>query len=258
MPASTASTISIACRAPMVGPPPTGTIRRSTFPSAASCASRRAFCPRSPRCATRISPNRNANSVFGPRSVPAASSCSEAIAEHLADRRLVRARGRAQHRGSPPIAPTPLWSRCSWVTRTSRRTRPRWPGTPAHARARRSGARSSNGSMKTVVSPSVEPERGLSVPLKLHAAPRARPCAAAGDGRRRARRGRRGMRPPRISDAAAAIRHATIANTNAAWSPSRNGPRSASGRTSGRSATAWSCADSPASTCGPSRCSIGL
>jgi hypothetical protein len=38
------------------------------------------------------------------------------------------------------------------------------------------------------------------------------------------------VRPPRISDAAAAIKQATIANRNAACSPSRNGPEMSVGK----------------------------
>ena len=76
---------------------------------------------------------------------------------------------------------------------------------------------SPNGSMKTVVpSSACKAERRLSVPLNLHAAASisswlsvpVRPCAPAA----------RGL-APRMRDAAAAIRHATIANANAACRP---------------------------------------
>ena len=99
-----------------------------------------------------------------------------------------------------------------------------------------------------------EAERGLSVPLNLHVAPRVRPCADGGGSvRRRARAARpRGpcarrasARPP------AAIRQATIANANAACRPSRNGPEMSVGKNELPVSAAWSCADSPASTCGP-------
>jgi hypothetical protein len=61
-----------------------------------------------------------------------------------------------------------------------------------------------------------------------------------------------------MSDAAAAIRQDTIANRNAAWRPSWNGPEISAGKNVWPVSSAWSWADTPASTCGPSRCSIGL
>ena len=70
--------------------------------------------------------------------------------------------------------------------------------------------------------------------------------------------GRTSTWPPRISDAAAAIRHATMANTKAAWSPSRNGADQRREERAARSARRGRAPTAPASACGPSRCSIGL
>src|SRR4051812_6036026 len=188
MPASTASTISIACRAPMVGPPPSGTKRRSTFPSAANCTSRSAAWPRSPRWATRIPPNQNTHSVFGPRCVPATSSCSDAIptTSPIGDS-CVPAVDRSTT-GSPPIAPTPLWSRCSWVTRSRSAETPSMAGYSQRIPRSRSGERSSKGSMKTVVSPS----QSRKADCPYHSSCMLLLCDEDASGRAAAAHGRRG------------------------------------------------------------------
>ena len=207
---ATCSTIAIACAAPIVGPSPTGTSSRSTCPSAASCASRSAAWPRSPRCATRIPPKEKTKSVFGPRCVPATSSCSDAMpTTSPTGDSWVPASARSTT-GSPPIAPTPLWSRCSWVTSRRSALTPSIarvvPAQPAAAYRGQVVERVDEDRRAAVG----QAERRLAVPLKLHAAP-------SGRGRRP------GTRPPRMADAAAAIRHATIAKANAACRPSRNG-----------------------------------
>ncbi len=57
--------------------------------------------------------------------------------------------------------------------------------------------------------------------------------------------------PPRISDAAAAIRQATIANANASCRPLRNGAEIRCGKNVRPVSVAWLAADSEASTWGP-------
>ena len=57
--------------------------------------------------------------VFGPRCVPATSSCSDATAttSPTGDSKVPAVERITA--GEPPIASTPLWSRCSWVTSRS-------------------------------------------------------------------------------------------------------------------------------------------
>jgi hypothetical protein len=56
--------------------------------------------------------------VFGPRRVPAKSSCSDATAtiSPSGDSKVPAVERRT--RGDPETDSTPLWSACSWVTRT--------------------------------------------------------------------------------------------------------------------------------------------
>ena len=63
---------------------------------AAACSGRSSRWPKSPKWTTRTPSRSKAKIVFGPRSVPAEASCSEATADHLADWRLQLARGGAQ------------------------------------------------------------------------------------------------------------------------------------------------------------------
>src|SRR4051812_42765529 len=68
---------------------------RSTWPIAARCSGRRLVWRKSPKCAIRTPSRLNTKIVLGPRAVPAASSCSDAIAMTVADRRLEPPGGRA-------------------------------------------------------------------------------------------------------------------------------------------------------------------
>jgi hypothetical protein len=61
-----------------------------------------------------------------------------------------------------------------------------------------------------------------------------------------------------MSDAAAATRQAAIANVNAAWRPSWNGPEIRLGKNDGPVSAAWSWAERAWSEPDPRRCWIGL
>src|SRR5512133_674609 len=56
--------------------------------------------------------------VFGPRAVPATSSCSEAIATTSPSGESNRPAVERRTTGEPPTTSTPLWSPCSCVTST--------------------------------------------------------------------------------------------------------------------------------------------
>src|SRR6185437_1513743 len=89
--------------------------------------------------------------VLGPRSVPAAASCSEAIATTLPSGDSWVPASERSKTGSPAIASTALWSRCSWVT-ISRSTVAGGEivGYPHSMPGQPPPERSPNGSMKTV------------------------------------------------------------------------------------------------------------
>ena len=111
--------IAAACAPPIVGPPPTGRKRRSGRPITAACSGRSSLCPKSPKWQTRTPWRSKATIRFGPRRVPAASSCSEAI-PRTGPTGVVKVPAVERTRcGSPPADSTPLWSGCSCVT-TSR------------------------------------------------------------------------------------------------------------------------------------------
>ncbi len=108
--------ISAAWAPPIVEPPPTGMKSRSMPSRWARCSGRRAAWPKSPKWATRMPSRSKTTIVFGPRSVPATSSCSEAIATTLPTGDSCVPACERTRVGSPVITSTPLWSACSWVT----------------------------------------------------------------------------------------------------------------------------------------------
>jgi hypothetical protein len=91
-----------------VGPPPTGRISRSTAPIACACSSRSALWPKSPKWQTRIPSSEKTKIVFGPRTVPACSSCSEATASTSPSGDSRRPAVERRIGGSPAMASTPL------------------------------------------------------------------------------------------------------------------------------------------------------
>jgi hypothetical protein len=100
----------------IVKPPPAGISSRSMPSRWARCSGRSAGWPKSPKWATRIPSSSKTTIVFGPRSVPATPSCSEAIATTLPTGVSCVPASERTRVGSPSIFSTPLWSACSWVT----------------------------------------------------------------------------------------------------------------------------------------------
>ena len=234
MPASTASTISIACRAPIVGPPPTGTIRRSTFPSAASCASRRARL-------AEVAEVRHAHLAEQERQQrvrPALGARHVVVLggdpDDLADRRLVRPRGRPQHHGiaadgaDAVVVPVLVGDEQQvGGDALDGRVLPAHPAVP----------------QRREIVEGIDEDGGVAVGSRkadcpYHSSCMLLLCDSAGLEARLATAGSasatRGVRPPR-SRRAAATRHASMAKRTPRAARRGTARRSGSGRTCGRS-----------------------
>jgi hypothetical protein len=93
---------------PALGPSPTGSKRTSTSPIAACCSGRSAAWPKSPKSQRRSPSSEKQKIVFGPRCVPAASSCSEAIATTSPSGDSSVPAVERSTAGEPPTASMPL------------------------------------------------------------------------------------------------------------------------------------------------------